>query len=141
MQCSLGLSQLKKLDRFIRRRREIAGRYNDAFSKSELLITPFQEKDRENAWHLYMLRLRLDKMQKSRRQIFDELRAEGIGVHVHYIPLHLLRYYRQRFGHRRGDFHESEAYYDSALTLPLFPSLSNEDADRVIGSVLKLVGR
>ena len=140
MQCSLGLSQLKKLDRFIKRRREIALKYNDAFSKSELLITPYQEKDRENAWHLYMLRLKLSQIKKSRRQIFDELRAEGIGVHVHYIPLHLLRYYRQQFGHKRGDFPEAEAYYDSALTLPLFPSMSDEDVDRVIRSVLNRVG-
>lgn len=137
MQCALGLSQLKKLNRFIDRRREIVSMYNNAFSKSELLITPYQEKDRESAWHLYMLRLRLDKIKKSRRQIFDELRAEGIGVHVHYIPLHLLRYYRQRFGHQRGDFPESEAYYDSVLTLPLFPAMSDGDVQRVINCVLK----
>lgn len=139
MQCSLGLSQLKKLDRFIDRRREIVSMYNSVFSKSELLITPYQENDRESAWHLYMLRLKLDKIKKSRRQIFDELRAEGIGAHVHYIPLHLLRYYRQRFGYQRGDFPESEAYYDSALTLPLFPALSDKDVKRVVDCVLKIV--
>ena len=139
VQCALGLSQLKKLDRFINRRREIVWMYNNAFSKSELLITPYQERDRESAWHLYMLRLRLDKVKKSRRQIFDELRAEGIGAHVHYIPLHLLQYYRRKFGYQRGNFPESEAYYDSALTLPLFPSLSDEEVKKVIDCVSKIV--
>ena len=137
LQCALGLSQLKKLEGFIRRRREIALRYTEAFSKNDCLIPPHQEKDRQSAWHLYMLRLRLDRLKKSRRQIFDELRSLGIGVHVHYIPLHLLSYYRKRFGHKRGDFPIAEAYYDSALTLPLFPSLTDEDVDRVIRTVLE----
>lgn len=139
MQCALGLSQLKKLDRFINRRRQIASMYNRAFSDSKFIIIPHQEKDRESAWHLYMLRLRLDKIKKSRRQVFDELRAQGIGVHVHYIPLHLLQYYRQKYGYRRGDFPEAEAYYDSALTLPLFPALGDQDVKRVIDCVHRTV--
>jgi dTDP-4-amino-4,6-dideoxygalactose transaminase len=138
LQCALGLSQLKKLDAFIRRRREIAARYTEAFSKSPVLVPPFQAPDRESAWHLYMLRLRLDRLSKTRRQIFDSLRELGIGVHVHYIPLHLLQVYRQKFGCRRGDYPEAEAYYDSALTLPLFPSLSDEDVRTVIDGVLNI---
>ena len=137
MQCALGLSQLKKLEGFIKRRREIAAKYTEVFSKEDRFIAPHQEKDRESAWHLYMLRLRLDRLKKSRRQIFDELRSLGIGVHVHYIPLHLLSFYRKKFGHKRGDFPIAEAYYDSALTLPLFPSLTDEDTDRVIRAVLE----
>jgi len=139
MQCALGLSQMRKLDFFLKRRREIAARYHDAFAKSDALILPFQESDRESAWHLYMLRLRLDRLTKTRRQVFDELRAKGIGVHVHYIPLHLLPYYRERFGHRRGDFPIAEAYYDSALTLPLFPGLRPADQDRVVNAVMEAV--
>jgi len=139
IQCALGLSQLAKLDGFLERRREIAARYNAAFGKSELLILPHQAVDRESAWHLYMLRLRLDHLSKSRRQIFEELRARKIGVHVHYIPLHLQPYYQEKFGYRRGDFPEAEAYYDAALTIPLFPAMSDDDCGRVIGAVLDCV--
>ena len=136
MQCALGLSQLTKLDDFLARRREIAARYSAAFGESELLMTPYQEADRESGWHLYMLRLRLDRLKKSRRQIFEELRARKIGVHVHYIPLHLQPYYQDKYGYKRGDFPEAEAYYDAALTIPLFPAMSDDDCGRVIDAVL-----
>lgn len=139
IQCALGLSQLKKLDRFVARRRQIARRYNDAFGKSPYLIMPCQEPDRESSWHLYMLRLRLERISNTRRQIFDELRAKGIGVHVHYIPLHLQPYYRERFGYKRGDFPEAEAFYDSAITIPIFPSMEDADCNRVIEAVLETV--
>lgn len=139
IQCALGLSQLKKLDRFIKRRREIAERYNKVFGKSPYFIIPYIEKDRQSVWHLYMLRLKLDKMTKTRRQVFEELRALGIGVHVHYIPLHLQPYYQRRLHYRKGDFPIAEAYYESAITIPLFPSMSNEECDRVIEAVLKTV--
>ena len=139
IQCALGLSQLTKLDRFIARRRAIAGRYTEAFAASPLLVVPRQEADRKNAWHLYVLRLRLDRMAKTRRQVFEELRAKGVGVHVHYIPLHLQPYYRDRFAYGRGDFPEAEAYYDSALTVPLFPALTDDECDRVIKAVLETV--
>jgi perosamine synthetase len=139
MQCALGMSQLGKLDGFLARRRQIAKRYTEAFSSSPLLKTPFQAADRVSAWHLYMLRLRLERMKKTRRQVFDELRAKGIGVHVHYIPLHLLPYYRENFGCRRGNFPKAEAYYDEALTIPLFPAMSDADVERVIGAVMETV--
>lgn len=139
IQCALGISQLKKLDRFISRRREIAQRYNKAFGQSPYLITPYVKPGRQSAWHLYMLRLRLDKIKKTRRQVFEQLRSLKIGVHVHYIPLHLQPYYRDRFGYKRGDFSQAEAYYDSALTIPLYPSMSDDDCGRVISSVLETV--
>ena len=139
IQCALGLSQLAKLDHFVARRRQIAGRYTEAFATSPLLVVPHQKADRENAWHLYMLRLRLERITKTRRQVFEELRAKGIGVHVHYIPLHLQPYYCDRFGTKRGDFPEAEAYYDSALTVPLFPALTDDECNRVIEVVLETV--
>ena len=139
MQCALGLSQLGRLDRFLTRRREIAARYTAAFSESPLIVTPYQAPDRENAWHLYMLRLVLKRMTKTRRQVFEALRARGIGVHVHYIPLHLQPYYRDRFGTRRGDFPEAEAFYDAALTIPLFPAMTDAEVGRVIEAVLETV--
>ena len=139
IQCALGVSQLGKLDRFLARREEIARKYSEAFSSSPYLVVPHQEPDRKNAWHLYMLRLRLDRITKTRRQVFDDLRSQGIGVHVHYIPLHLLPYYRDRFGYGRGDFPVAEAYYDSALTLPLFPAMTDGDVSRVVDAVLSTV--
>jgi dTDP-4-amino-4,6-dideoxygalactose transaminase len=133
------LSQLSKLDGFLARRRAIAKRYDEAFSASPLLTVPHQKTDRESAWHLYMLRLRLDRMSKTRRQVFDQLRARNIGVHVHYIPLHLLPYYRNNFGYKRGNFPQAEAYYDQALTIPLFPAMTDADVERVISTVLETV--
>ncbi len=139
MQCALGISQMGKLDGFLQRRRAIARRYNEAFAASPLLTVPHQEGDRESAWHLYMLRLCLSAMRRTRREVFDDLRGRGIGVHVHYIPLHLQPYYRQRYGHGRGDFPVAEAYYDSALTIPLFPGMTDAMVERVIAAVLDAV--
>ena len=82
----------------------------------------------------------LDKMTKTRRQVFDDLRSSGIGVHVHYIPVHLLPYYRDRYGHDRGDFPEAESYYDSALTIPMFPAMTDDEVNRVISTVIEVVG-
>ena len=140
IQCALGLSQLKKLDRSLERRREISQRYTDAFANSRVLVTPYQEPDRESAWHLYVIRLRLDAMAKTRRQVFEDLRHRNIGVNVHYVPVHLQPYFRERFGFSRGDFPEAEAYYDGAITLPLHPTMTDEDCARVIDAVLGAVG-
>ncbi|HLF18627.1 MAG TPA: UDP-4-amino-4,6-dideoxy-N-acetyl-beta-L-altrosamine transaminase [Candidatus Omnitrophota bacterium] len=139
MQCALGLSQLKKLDRFLKRRREIAALYDQAFSRSNKLIVPYQENDRQNTWHLYMVRLNPANLKKSRRKIFEELRAKKIGVHVHYIPIHFLPFYRDRFGYKRGDFPQAEKYYDTAITLPLYPAMSRRDCERVIEGLLSAV--
>jgi UDP-4-amino-4,6-dideoxy-N-acetyl-beta-L-altrosamine transaminase len=139
LQCALGLNQLRKLERFVTRRRMIAKRYNEAFAQSPYLVTPYVQPNSESAWHLYVLRLRLEKMSKTRREVFEELRSSGIGVQIHYIPLHLQPYYRHRFGYKRGDFPEAEAYYDSSISLPLFPGMSEGDCERVISCVLKSV--
>ena len=135
VQCALGLSQLKKLDRSLERRREISRRYTEAFANSRVLVTPYQEPDRESAWHLYVIRLRLDAMEKTRRQVFEDLRHRDIGGNVHYIPVHLQPYFRDRFGFSRGDLPE-----DGAITLPLHPTMSDEDCARVIDAVLGAVG-
>jgi dTDP-4-amino-4,6-dideoxygalactose transaminase len=100
---------------------------------------PHQDSDRLSAWHLYVLRLNLAALTKTRRKIFDELRAHGVGVQVHYIPLHLQPYYRDCYGHRRGDFPVAEAYYDSCITLPLFPAMSDGDVLTVIDRVREAV--
>jgi len=138
-QCALGLNQLGKMDHFLERRRIIAERYNRAFKGHDFIRTPQTGADWKSAWHLYVINLDLANMQRTRRQVFEDLRQLNIGVHVHYIPLHLHPYYRRTYGYQRGDFPVSEAFYDTALTLPLFPDLSDSDFQRVVDGVLASV--
>jgi len=132
MQCALGLSQLQRLDNFVARRREIAETYNKAFSSSNELIVPWQHPDGCSSWHLYMLGLKtLD-----RKTFFEKLRERGLGVNVHYIPVHLQPYYQGKYACSRGDYPVAEAYYQGAVTLPLFPAMSGDDIHYVIDAVL-----
>lgn len=139
IQCALGCSQLLKLDSFLARRKEIADRYTNAFKDSPFIETPYQESDRESAWHLYMLKLNLGNMKKTRKMVFNELREKAIGVHVHYIPLHLQPYYQNNLGYKYGDFPEAEAFYNAALTIPLFPMMTDADCERVIDTIKEIV--
>lgn len=130
-QCALGLSQLKKLDAFVERRREIVDAYNQAFEIEPELITPFEGHDVYSSYHLYVLQFKtLDRLT-----VFNALRDKGIGVHVHYIPVHLQPYYRKRFGYKSGDYPEAETYYRRVVTLPLYPIMTNEE----VGSVIRAV--
>ncbi len=138
-QCALGISQLKKIDNFIKKRRDIATKYNEAFESLDEIITPYEKKDVKSTYHIYMIQLDLGDLKANRKTIFDAFRAENIGVHVHYIPLHLQPYYRERFGYKKGDFPIAEAYYNKALTLPLFPKMKDEDVNDVIEAVEKVI--
>jgi UDP-4-amino-4,6-dideoxy-N-acetyl-beta-L-altrosamine transaminase len=138
-QCALGLSQLKKLDKFIKRRREIVDKYNEALCGIEEIITPYEKQDVKSSYHLYVIQLKLEKLKYNRKKIFEALRAENIGAHVHYIPLHLHPFYQENFGFKKGDYQIAEIYYDRALTLPLFPAMSNDDTDDVINALKKVI--
>ncbi|MBU5441013.1 UDP-4-amino-4,6-dideoxy-N-acetyl-beta-L-altrosamine transaminase [Paenibacillus sp. MSJ-34] len=140
LQAALGISQMTKLENFVQRRREIAAQYNEAFSKLEGLVVPFQHPEAESSWHLYMLRWLPERFTVDRRQIFQALQAENIGVHVHYIPVYLQPYY-QRLGYEGGLCPKAEEYYESAITLPLFPKMSLQDVEDVINGVLKIHSR
>lgn len=130
-QCALGLSQLKKLDAFVERRREIVDAYNQAFEMEPELIPPFEGHDVYSSYHLYVLQFKtLDRLT-----VFNALRDKGIGAHVHYIPVHLQPYYRKRFGYKSGDYPEAETYYRRVVTLPLYPIMTNEE----VGSVIRAV--
>jgi dTDP-4-amino-4,6-dideoxygalactose transaminase len=102
------------------------------------LTLPGLQADAESAWHLYVVRLRLDEISLSHRQVFEGLRAAGIGVNLHYIPVHLQPYYRER-GFAPGDYPQAERYYAEAISLPMFPSLSDEQQDYVVGQLQRLL--
>jgi perosamine synthetase len=134
-QCALGLSQLKKLDRWVVRRREIAARYDASFANMPLISPLKVEKGINHAYHLYVVRV----PGSERERIFRSLRAEGIGVNVHYMPVHLHPFYRQRFGTGPGLCLEAERAYEEIITLPVFPAMTDEMADTVIKAVKRVI--
>ena len=137
LQAALGLSQLGKLDAFVARRRELAARYDRLLADLPLTL-PGAQADAESAWHLYVVRLQLDRIKLSHRQVFEGLRAAGVGVNLHYIPVHLQPYYRD-LGFLEGDFPQAERYYAEAISLPLFPLLSDEQQGYVVEQLRRLV--
>jgi len=134
-QCALGLSQLKKLDKFISRRREIAEIYNDAFKDIKEIILPKEKDYVKSAWHIYPIQVQ----GNNRREIFEKLQEQGIGVQVHYLPVHLHSFYRNQLSYKEGDFPIAEKYYERAITLPLFPKMTNEEVKKVIEIVKKII--
>lgn len=137
LQAALGLSQLNKLEGFIARRRELASRYNRLLNGLPLTL-PGLQPEAESAWHLYVVRLRLDEISLDHRQAFEGLRAAGIGVNLHYIPVHLQPYYCD-LGFAQGDYPQAERYYAEAISLPMFPSLSDEEQEYVVGQLQRLL--
>lgn len=138
-QCALGISQLKKLDRFIERRREIAAKYNKALARMEAVATPIEKDNVKAVYHIYVIQLRTERLKTGRKEIFKALSAENIGVSVHYMPLHLHPYYQREFGYGEGDYPKAENYYESAITLPIFPAMSDDDVTDVIKGVSKVI--
>jgi len=138
-QCALGISQLSKLEHFVDRRREIASIYNKAFSELEEIITPYEEGFVKAAYHIYVIQLKAEKLKAGRKEVFEALRSENIGVNVHYLPVHLHPFYQTEFGYSQGDYPAAESYYERAITLPLFPLMSNDDADCVVSAVKKIL--
>ena len=134
---AIGLSQLKKIDRFIRRRREIVAAYNHAFKDIPWLTLPYERDGVQSAFHLYVIKIDFKRIKKTRTQVMQELREQGIGTQVHYIPVHLQPYYREQYGTREGDYPKAEGYYEHCLSIPLYPAMSDEDVHRVIAAVIK----
>lgn len=129
MQCALGISQMKRLDSFISRRREIAGLYEKLFEEIKDVCSPPWHEG--HAWHLYPLWV----VPEKRRGLFEYLRSREIGVQVHYVPVHLHPYYRRRYGSKEGDFPEAEHFYAGEISLPMFPRMTDEDVLRVVEEV------
>ena len=129
---------LKKLEANLSHRRGIAARYSAAFSDVAEITPPAVRADANPAWHLYPIRLNLEKLTADRRQVFRALRAENIGVNVHYIPVHRHPYYRDRFGYRGDEYPIAENAYERLISLPMFHSMSDQDVDDVIMAVKKI---
>lgn len=135
IQCALGISQLRKLDSFVSRRREIASAYNDAFKNITYIKVPTQPEDRKSAWHLYVVQIDFGRINKSRASVMNALREKGIGTHVHYIPVYLQPFYRSKLGYKEGACSMAESYYKMTLSLPIYPGMGNNDVNKVIDSV------
>lgn len=133
LQAALGVSQMARLDAYVARRHVLARRYDRLLADLPVTI-PWQSPQGYSGLHLYVIRLHLDAISSSHRAVFESLRAQGIGVNLHYIPVHLQPYYA-RMGFRSGDFPLAERYYAEAISLPLFPAMSDEDQDRVVAAL------
>jgi UDP-4-amino-4,6-dideoxy-N-acetyl-beta-L-altrosamine transaminase len=137
IQSALGLSQLGRLPEQIVRRREIGARYTRAFAALPEIERPVVLADRESAWHLYVVRLRLEGLRAGRAEVFRALRAENIGVNVHYIPVPWHPYY-ETLGFRRGGWPVAEGAYERVLSLPIFPAMTDADVEDVVIAVKKV---
>lgn len=137
IQAALGTSQLRRLDEFVERRRFLANRYKDLLQDLPLML-PWQHPDTDSSWHLYVIRLKLEKINKTHRQVFEELRKASIGVNLHYIPVHTQPYY-QRLGFNWRDFPQAERYYREAISLPLYYRLTEESQNRVVASLREVL--
>ena len=130
LQAALGASQMHRLDEFVSARHQLAERYDRELADLPL-ITPWRDPAGYSSFHLYVIRLKLELIELTHRQVFEELRAAGIGVNLHYIPVHLQPYYKQ-LGFEPGMLPEAEAHYSEAISLPLFAQLGHSDQSRVI---------
>jgi len=139
IQCALGLSQMAKLDFFVKRRRGISKRYDEAF-KGLSNVRTFVEKDYvQSSRHLYVLSIDFSALGKTRADVMSELHVLGVGSQVHYQPIHLHPFYRDRFGCRPGDFPHAERFYEKALSLPLYPKLTDDEVLRVVRAVQRVL--
>jgi UDP-4-amino-4,6-dideoxy-N-acetyl-beta-L-altrosamine transaminase len=138
IQAALGISQIKKLNKFVEIRRNIAGQYNKAFKNIEGLITPYQDAESSSAWHLYVVQLELEKLDIGRKDIYDMLKECGIIPNVHYIPVYYHPYYRE-LGYMKGLCPKAELLYERMLTLPLYAKMDQSDVDYVIDKTSSIV--
>ncbi len=137
IQAALGVSQMTRLTEYISRRHEIAARYNRLMADMPLAL-PWQHPDGYSAWHLYVVRLHLDKIRPTHREVFELLRARDIMVNLHYIPVHTQPYYK-KMGFKQGDYPEAEQYYREAISIPMHPTLTDTEQDFVISTLREAV--
>jgi len=137
LQAALGVSQMERIDEFVTLRHKRQKRY-DELLKNLPVITPYQDMDSYSALHLYPIQIQTDKVKNTRKEIFQELRKNDIGVNVHYIPVHTQPYY-ENIGFKKGDFPNTESYYESAISIPLFHAMTFEQQDQVVSALEKVL--
>ena len=137
LQAALGASQMRRLDAYVTRRHQLAQRYDQLLAALPV-TTPWQHPDSYSGLHLYVIRLQLDKINKTHRQVFEALREQGIGVNLHYIPVHTQPHY-QRMGHKVGNYPQAEHYYAEAISLPMYQALSDPQQDQVVVALQKVL--
>jgi dTDP-4-amino-4,6-dideoxygalactose transaminase len=136
IQAVLGKSQLSKLNFFKQRRREIVKKYNAAFVDIPYITIPYEEKNTNSCFHLYVLQIDFEKIGKSRKRVMEELKEQGIGTQVHYIPVNSQPYYVKKFGeYHANEYSETESYYKKCLSIPLYPKMTDEDIEYVIQAI------
>jgi dTDP-4-amino-4,6-dideoxygalactose transaminase len=135
LQAALGASQMERLDELITLRHKCQKRY-DELLKNLPVITPYQDLNSYSALHLYPIKIQIDKVKNTRREIFEALRASGIGVNVHYIPVHMQPYY-ENVGFKKGSYPNAESYYNNTVSIPIFSGLTIKMQDEVIEALKK----
>lgn len=141
IQAALGIHQLAKLERFLAVRQQHMRMYNEAFAEIPEIRVPVVQDDVRHAWHLYVIQLELEQLTIGRAEFVEALRSWNIGTSVHFIPVHLHPYYREKYGYQRGELPRAESAYDRILSLPLYPGMTDEDVSYVIRAVTETVER
>ncbi len=139
-QCALGISQLKKLNKFIKKRREIAQYYDRFFEGRNEFIIPYVSKNVKHAYHLYPLQIKFDEFNINKKDYYNRLKELGVVFQVHYIPVHLQPYYRKIFGFKPGDFPIAEKFYEREVSIPIYPTLTRTDLAKISRSIIKALG-
>lgn len=135
IQCALGLNQLKKLNRFVKRRRKIAEYYDQEFEENSRFIVPKVKVSNKHAYHLYPLQVKFEEIKLNKSKFFRNLKKENILLQVHYIPVHLQPFYRETYGFKNGDFPISETFYQNEVSIPMFPSLTDDEIKLVANKI------
>ena len=137
--CALGKSQLKKLDRFLERRREIALFYDEIFKNDDRFIIPKCNDNVLHAYHLYPLQIKFDSLTLSKTKFFENLKQKNIFCQVHYIPIHMQPFYQRKFGFKIGDYPVSEEFYKREVSIPMYPSLEEEDLKYITDTIFESI--
>jgi perosamine synthetase len=135
-QCALGQNQLKKIESFIEKRRLIAKYYDDSFHSDDRFITPYVSNDSKHAYHLYPLQIMFDELKISKKDFFTTMKGKNINLQVHYVPVHLQPFYRKNYGFKTGDFPIAEKFYEREISIPVYPSLQEDDLNYITNTIL-----
>ena len=139
LQCALGISQLKKLDKFLKKRKKIASIYDRELDSNKFIVLPYVSNNIDHAYHLYPIQIKLSEIKKDKISIFEYFKKRGINLQVHYIPIHMQPYYQKMFNFKKGDFPVSEKFYFQEISLPIYPSLSIKDVNYIIKTINSII--